>query len=271
LFAQCYNYDNDGFLPRSYLEEMLARFSNTQPRAEPGTGLPLEWSNCPAEQWRGLVAFFDPLDSGLVDWRELLLSLTLPKFISTPTGSELAELLAALKAADEDQDGKLTLAQFESVTLWLENQLPEDWKETVASGKVEEPVEIKEDGDSETLMIDTPPLTKLQQLKQNLFRLFSSKSVWPSMEKPVEPVEDGEEQDDVPTVHERDLMNETIGIDGLLNIRSFLIYLAFDDDIATGTDKVANLGLGATDDEDTKDLLSRVESTQRSKFSRKNV
>jgi hypothetical protein len=57
---------------------------------------------------------------GSVDWREFVVSLSMPAYLTTPTLSQLISMRDAGQRADGDKDGRLTFNEYMSVPFWFE-------------------------------------------------------------------------------------------------------------------------------------------------------
>lgn len=304
--------------------EATARLSNTQSRCTPNNGLPMAWRGMDQAVWRKVISLFDPLDSGLVDWREFVVALLLPSSVSSPSIAQLEQMAKMLVAADSDKDGKLTWSQFSELELWFEKELPAAWQlptstdtgsvlslpeEKEPSG-IATPIPPADEGEAEAEAQQAqpspqpaPPLTKVMVLKQLLFRLFSTKHPQTNAPRPSTVMEEGDSarpktsnHQPLPSIDESfdltdslnsckaftpSLHDETVGMNGLLGIHHTLLYMAFDDEAMPGAEKGKKLGASLMAEktkaaaEKTEAVITRfwlrVESTHRSKFSRKHL
>jgi len=129
-----------------------------------------------------------------VDYRDFLLSLALLDSVATPSLAQVLSMQSSLAAADVDQDGRVSWAEFASVPLWIETGPTGDalaQRGRPSDSRTAEPV---------------------QRLKEFFFHLFA--------------VEQQSEQEDAPVAPGCQTF--------VLPVTDLLLYLCFDDEEATG-------------------------------------
>jgi hypothetical protein len=101
--------------------------------------LPPAWRDLDGARLSSALAAFDPVLSGYLEWRELVLALAavaLPA-VHTATPAQVASQALKMADADSDSDGCLTRQEFEGLRWWFEPR-EELVQEAAADGQQQE-------------------------------------------------------------------------------------------------------------------------------------
>eukprot|EP00002_Diphylleia_rotans_P024704 TRINITY_DN4882_c0_g1_i5.p1 TRINITY_DN4882_c0_g1~~TRINITY_DN4882_c0_g1_i5.p1 ORF type:complete len:1532 (+),score=313.57 TRINITY_DN4882_c0_g1_i5:124-4719(+) len=79
--------------------------------------LPEDWCSFDREQYQVMASILDPFNTGYLDWRELVMTLSLPM---VPNVSELISMKLAYQGANASGSGTISENEFMKLPLWFE-------------------------------------------------------------------------------------------------------------------------------------------------------